>query len=279
MNATRQTRCKDIGKVTGLGFRVLDWASGFQSRVSGFVVRVSGVLVSIGRVPLGAWSISLVGFRASNVGFRCLEKHVRGVGVSGTAGHAVKIWKWGSWGSAGTLNPHPISDSLGWWGTGERAVDVLGEVCKLLDSLVEGREISLSSSLARSLHFLERRAAPGRAPSETHLVELLLRHVVELVDVLECPLLHLCLLDRPRLQGVERDFVMGNLLIRIQSTSKMVWWTGLAPWELESLFPGSRTATLLGARGEKRGRGTSPIRNSVPLGPYMSNRLGATWQS
>ena len=36
---------------------------------------------------------------------------------------------------------------------------------------------------------------------------------------------------------------------------QMIWWTGLAPWEFESPFPGSLTSTLLG-------RGAEPCRCS-----------------
>ena len=33
------------------------------------------------------------------------------------------------------------------------------------------------------------------------------------------------------LPGRERHFCIDNLRVRIHSTIKMIWWTGLAPWE------------------------------------------------
>jgi len=42
-------------------------------------------------------------------------------------------------------------------------------------------------------------------------------------------------------------FFMDNLLVRIQFIIVMIRWTGLAPWEFESPFPGIRTSTFLGA--------------------------------
>ena len=37
----------------------------------------------------------------------------------------------------------------------------------------------------------------------------------------------------------EREFFIDNLLVRILFIIEMIWWTGLAPWELEFPFPGS----------------------------------------
>ena len=37
-------------------------------------------------------------------------------------------------------------------------------------------------------------------------------------------------------QVCERHFVVHNLLVRIHSIIVMIWWTGLAPWELEFPF-------------------------------------------
>ena len=45
----------------------------------------------------------------------------------------------------------------------------------------------------------------------------------------------------------ERDFVIDNLLVRIHSVGMMIWWTGLAPGEVEFSFPGSLTSTSLGS--------------------------------
>ena len=33
-----------------------------------------------------------------------------------------------------------------------------------------------------------------------------------------------------------REFFIDNLLVRIHLVFEMIWWTGLAPWEVESLF-------------------------------------------
>ena len=43
----------------------------------------------------------------------------------------------------------------------------------------------------------------------------------------------------------EREFFVDNLLVRIHFIIVMFWWTGLAPWEFESPFPGSLTSTFL----------------------------------
>ena len=43
----------------------------------------------------------------------------------------------------------------------------------------------------------------------------------------------------------KREFFIGNLLVRIHLIIVMIWWTGLAPWELEFPFPGSLTSTFL----------------------------------
>ena len=37
----------------------------------------------------------------------------------------------------------------------------------------------------------------------------------------------------------EREFFIGNLLVRIHLIIEMIWWTGLAPCEFEFPFPGS----------------------------------------
>jgi len=42
----------------------------------------------------------------------------------------------------------------------------------------------------------------------------------------------------------EREFIIDNLLVRIHFIIVMIRWTGLAPWEFESPFPGSLTFTL-----------------------------------
>ena len=42
-----------------------------------------------------------------------------------------------------------------------------------------------------------------------------------------------------------REFFIDNLLIRIHFIIVMIRWTGLAPWEFESPFPGSLASTFL----------------------------------
>ena len=44
---------------------------------------------------------------------------------------------------------------------------------------------------------------------------------------------------------LERESFIDNLLVRILFIIEMIRWTGLAPWEFESSFPGSRTSTFL----------------------------------
>ena len=43
----------------------------------------------------------------------------------------------------------------------------------------------------------------------------------------------------------ERELFIDNLLVRIPFIIVMIRWTGLAPWEFESPFPGSLTSTFL----------------------------------
>ena len=45
------------------------------------------------------------------------------------------------------------------------------------------------------------------------------------------------------------EFFIDNLLIRIHLIIVMIRWTGLAPWEFESPFPGELTSTFLEFRG------------------------------
>jgi len=45
--------------------------------------------------------------------------------------------------------------------------------------------------------------------------------------------------------AAERDFFIDNLQVRIHFIIVMIRWTGLAPWEFEFPFPGSRISTFL----------------------------------
>ena len=47
------------------------------------------------------------------------------------------------------------------------------------------------------------------------------------------------------LRGRERESCIDNLLVRTHCTIEMIWWTGLAPRELEFPFPGSLVSTFL----------------------------------
>ena len=54
----------------------------------------------------------------------------------------------------------------------------------------------------------------------------------------------------------ERQFFIYILLVRIHFFTEMIWWTGLAPWELEFPFPGSLKSTFLEwgvPRGQRSG--------------------------
>ena len=46
-------------------------------------------------------------------------------------------------------------------------------------------------------------------------------------------------------QPHEREFFIDDLLVRLHFIIVMIRWTGLAPWEFESPFPGSLTSTFL----------------------------------
>ena len=36
-----------------------------------------------------------------------------------------------------------------------------------------------------------------------------------------------------------REFVIDNILVRIRIIIEVIWWTGLAPWEVEFPSPGN----------------------------------------
>jgi len=46
----------------------------------------------------------------------------------------------------------------------------------------------------------------------------------------------------------EGDFFLDNLVVRTPFIIVMIGWAGLAPWEFELSFPGSRTSTFLAFR-------------------------------
>ena len=50
---------------------------------------------------------------------------------------------------------------------------------------------------------------------------------------------------RQPLHTPEREFFIDNLLARIHFIIVMIWWTGLAPWEFETPFPGSLISIFL----------------------------------
>ena len=47
------------------------------------------------------------------------------------------------------------------------------------------------------------------------------------------------------LPALEREFFTDNLLVQIRFIIVMTRWTGFAPWEFESPFPGSLACTFL----------------------------------
>ena len=42
-----------------------------------------------------------------------------------------------------------------------------------------------------------------------------------------------------------KQFFIDNLLVRTDWIIEMIWWTGLAPWDLEFPFPSSLISTFL----------------------------------
>ena len=62
------------------------------------------------------------------------------------------------------------------------------------------------------------------------------------------PCSHQAALLRVELRFPQREFFIDNLLVRIHFINVMIRWTGLAPWEFESPFPGSLTSTFLTTR-------------------------------
>ena len=53
------------------------------------------------------------------------------------------------------------------------------------------------------------------------------------------------ILHEKSLRGVEREFFLDNLLVRIHLIILVIRWTGLAPWQFEFPFSGSLTSTFL----------------------------------
>ena len=76
-------------------------------------------------------------------------------------------------------------------------------------------------------------------------------------------------------EAAERAFFIDNLLVRIQFIIEMIWWTGHAPWEFESRFPGSLTSTFLGEAASvctfMSGNCPGEVLNSTVLGVSPSN--------
>ena len=59
-----------------------------------------------------------------------------------------------------------------------------------------------------------------------------------------------------KLNGAEMGFRRRTILVRINSIIGMIWWTGLAPWEIEFPFPGSLISTFLWCRRLTQSQGT-----------------------
>ena len=60
-------------------------------------------------------------------------------------------------------------------------------------------------------------------------------------------------LDYPVRKGVEREFFIYNVLVRIHFIIVMIRSTGLAPWEFKFPFPGNLISTFLGKGGRVGG--------------------------
>ena len=70
-----------------------------------------------------------------------------------------------------------------------------------------------------------------------------------------------------------REFFIDNLLVRIHFIIVMIRWTGLAPWDFESTFPGSLASTLLAPSRAQRSKKLYP--SSSPLTPLRATRFAA----
>ena len=81
---------------------------------------------------------------------------------------------------------------------------------------------------------------------------------------------------------LEREFFIGNLLVRIHFIIVMIRWTGLAPWQFEFPFSGSLTSTflapLLDGDGQAHGthnpraRTNKDLHQQSPLGFKVGNK-------
>ena len=63
----------------------------------------------------------------------------------------------------------------------------------------------------------------------------------------------------------DTDFIIDNLLARIQSIIVMIRWTGLAPWSFEFPFPSSLLSTFLGGLVGQYG---NKMLDNINLGRY-----------
>jgi hypothetical protein len=71
--------------------------------------------------------------------------------------------------------------------------------------------------------------------------------------------------------GQKREFLIGNLPVRIHFIVVMIRWTGLAPWKFEFPFPGHLTSTFQSGQGARR-VSTNAIHGQLPdtLNPKSS---------
>jgi len=70
--------------------------------------------------------------------------------------------------------------------------------------------------------------------------------------------------------------MIDNLLVRIHFIIEIIWWTGLAPWEFESPFPGSlicpmppEKVTPISCDADIPRGGPRHIDFQVPLEPFV----------
>ena len=112
-------------------------------------------------------------------------------------------------------------------------------------SLALSRSPARSRSLSRFLTF-----SLTLSLSHTHSLSLALSRSLARSGFLARPALHFLTQIQVRNQTesvpLERPFCIDNLLVRIHFIIAMIGWTGLAPWESESPFPGSLTSPFQG---------------------------------
>ena len=71
---------------------------------------------------------------------------------------------------------------------------------------------------------------------------------------------------------LERDFFTDNLLVQVHFIILIIWWTGLAPWELEFPFPhSSHQPSALNPHSPPSGTTLNPHPSTLSLEPSTLN--------